>query len=229
MMCQILAGQDGVQYYLDDIIVYGDNPELHEKRLQSVLQRLQNCGLKLNVEKCCFRKPELPFLGHVISASGLHPNPDHVLAIQQAPPPHDAQTLRSFLGLAGWYSKFIPNYATLVEPLRALLQKSTGFCWTDEAQEYFNRLKQLITTSPALALFDPSLPTTVTTDASDYGIGAVLTQSHGTTERTVAFASRTLSDCERKYSATEKEALACVWATERVAYLPLGPSLYSLH
>ncbi|KAI2658619.1 Retrovirus-related Pol polyprotein [Labeo rohita] len=121
---------------------------------------------------------------------GLHPNPDHVLAIQQSPPPHDAQSLHSFLRIAGWYSKFIPNYATLVEPLRALLRKSTGFCWTDEAQEYFNRLKQLITTSPVLALFDPSLPTTVTTDGSDFGIGAVLTQSHGTTERTVAFASR---------------------------------------
>lgn len=145
----------------------------------------------------------------------MHPNPDHVLAIQQAPPPHDAQSLRSFLGLAGWYSKFIPNYATLVKPLRALLRKSTGFCWTGEAQEYFNHLKHLITTSPALALYDPTLPTTVTTDASDYGVGAVLTQSHGTDERTVAFASRTLSDCERKYSTTEKEALACVWATEK--------------
>ncbi len=215
MMSQILSGQDGVQCYLDDIIVYSDNPELHEKRLQSVLQRLQNCGLKLNIEKCRFRKTELPFLGHVISASGLHPNPDHVLAMQQAPPPHDERSLRSFLGLAGWYSKFIPNYATLVEPLRALLRKSIGFCWTDEAQEHFNRLKHLIATSSALALFDPSLPTTVTTDASDYGIGAVLTQSHGATERTVAFASRTLSDCERKYSTTEKEALACVWATEK--------------
>ncbi len=215
MMLQILAGQDVVQYYLDDIIVNGDNPELHEKRLQSVLQRLQNCGLKLNVEKCRFRKSELPFLGHVISASGLHPNPDHVLAIQQAPPPHDARSLHSFLGLAGLYSKFIPNNATLVEPLCALLRKSIGFCWTDEAQENFNRLKHLITTSSALALFDPSLPTTVTTDASDFGIGAVLTQSHGATERTVAFASRTLSDCERKYSTTEKEALACVWATEK--------------
>ncbi len=195
MTSQILAGLDGVQCYLDDIIVCNDNPELHEKRLQSILQWLQNCGLKLNVEKCHFRKTELPFLGHVISASGLHPNPDHVLAIQQAPPPHDARSLHSFLGLAGWYFKFIPNYATLVEPLRALLQKATGFCWTDEVQEHFNRLKHLITTSPALALLDP----TVTTDASDYGIGAVLTQRHGTTERTVAFAFRTLSDCERKY------------------------------
>lgn len=142
---------------------------------------------------------------------GLHPNPDNVLAIQQAP--HDAQSLHSFLGLAGWYSKSIPNYATLVEPLRALLRKFTGFCWTDEAQEHFSCVKNLITASPALALFDPSLPMTVTMDASDYAIGAVLTQCHGGTERTVAFPSRSLSNCESKYSTTEKEALACVLAT----------------
>lgn len=145
----------------------------------------------------------------------LHLNPDHVLAIQQAPPPHDAQSLPSFLGLVGWNYKFIPNNATLVEPIRAVLSKSTSFSWTKGAQEYFDRLKHLITASPALALLDPSLPTTVTTDASDYGIDAMLNQHQGIKERTVAFASRTLSDCERKYSTTEKEALACVWATEK--------------
>ncbi len=106
MMSQILAGQDGVQCYLDDIIVYSDNQELHEKRLKSVLQRLQNCGLKLNVKKCRFRKTELPFLGHVISASGLHP--DHILAIQQAPPPHDAPCVL-FLDLPAGIPNLFPT------------------------------------------------------------------------------------------------------------------------
>ncbi|KAL7879761.1 hypothetical protein SRHO_G00020150 [Serrasalmus rhombeus] len=215
MMSQILDGLDGVQCYLDDIIIHADTPETHERRLCAVLHRLQDRGLKINREKCSFRKTELPFLGHVISATGLHPDPEHVVAVTQAPPPQDAHALRSFLGLTGWYAKFIPNYATLVEPLRAVLRKSTGFCWTDEANEKFSRVKQIISTSHALALFDPSCPTTVTTDASNYGLGAVLTQWHGDTELTVAFASRTLSECERKYSATEKEALACVWATEK--------------
>ncbi|KAL7856478.1 hypothetical protein SRHO_G00153770 [Serrasalmus rhombeus] len=215
MMSQILDGLDGVQCYLDDIIIHADTPETHERRLCAVLHRLQDRGLKINREKCSFRKTELPFLGHVISATGLHPDPEHVVAVTQAPPPQDAHALRSFLGLTGWYAKFIPNYATLVEPLRAVLRKSTGFCWTDEANENFSRVKQIISTSHALALFDPSCPTTVTTDASNYGLGAVLTQWHGDTELTVAFASRTLSECERKYSATEKEALACVWATEK--------------
>jgi len=94
-MSQILSGQDGVQCYLDDIIVYGENPEVHEKRLQAILKHLQSSGLKLNEENCHFRKTELPFL--VISASGLHPDPDHVLAIQQSPAPHD-RVLEFFSG-----------------------------------------------------------------------------------------------------------------------------------
>ncbi len=125
-MSQILAGQDDVQCYLDDTIVYGDNPELHEKRLKSVLQRLQNCGLKLNVKKCRFRKTELPCNFRFRLASRSHSS-------YTASTSPSRCTLRSFFGLAGWYSKFIPNYATLVEPLRALLRKSIGFCWTDEA------------------------------------------------------------------------------------------------
>uniref|UniRef100_A0A672GRZ7 Reverse transcriptase/retrotransposon-derived protein RNase H-like domain-containing protein n=1 Tax=Salarias fasciatus TaxID=181472 RepID=A0A672GRZ7_SALFA len=135
----------------------------------------------------------------------LRPIMEHVTAIKEAPPPKDATALHSFLGLTGWYAKFIPCYASVVEPLRALLRGGSEFKWTDE----------LIATSPALTLFDPTLPTLVTTDACDYGIGAVLTQMHGDTEKTVAFASRALTSTERNYSIIEKEALACVWAAER--------------
>ena len=145
------------------------------------------------MEKCLFRKNELSFLGHVVSASGIRPNPDHFTAITEAPPPRDATALQSFLGLTGWYSNFIPCYASVVEPLRALLRKNAEFKWTDAAQKAFSHLKKLIATSPALTLFDPALPTLVTTDACDYGIGAVLTQLHGDTEKTVAFASSTLT------------------------------------
>lgn len=167
------------------------------------------------VKKCLFRKSELFYLGHVVSASGIRPNPDQVAAIVKAPPPGDATALRSFLGLTGWYSKFIPGHASVVEPLRALLRADAPFQWTDAANEVFTHLKELIATSPALALFDPTLPTMVTTDACDYGIGAVLTQMHGDTEWTVAFAARALTSCERNYSIIEKEALACVWAAEK--------------
>lgn len=214
-MSQILTGLEGVQCYLDDIIVYADTPTLHELGLQAVMQRLKDRGLKLNAEKCLFRQNELLFLGHVVSASGIRPNPDHVTAITEAPPPGDAAALHSFLGLTSWYSKFIPCYASVVEPLRALLRGNSGFMWTDAAQAAFSRVKELIASSPALSLFHPALPTFVTTDACDYGIGAVLTQMFGDSERTVALASRSLTECERKYSIIEKEAVACVWSAER--------------
>ena len=159
MMSQILAGLKDVQCYLDDIIIYGETLETHEQRLKAVLHRLDNSGLKLNMSKCQFRKTELPFLGHVISASGLQPDQGHVTAVADAPSPKDAPTLRSFLGLTSFYSKFVPRYAVVVEPLRALLRKDSTFKWTDETEKAFCQLKELTITSPALALFDPMLPT----------------------------------------------------------------------
>ena len=155
------------------------------------------------------------FLGHTVTPQGIQPTDDHLSAILNAPPPPDAQTLRSFLGLLSWYNKFIPNFATVVEPLRACIRQDADFKWTEEAQCSFEAAKSLLVDSPALALFDPDLPTIVSTDASNYGLGAVLTQMHGDTERIVAFASRTLSSAERKYSTIEKEALGCVWAVEK--------------
>ncbi|KAL7846430.1 hypothetical protein SRHO_G00214100 [Serrasalmus rhombeus] len=156
----------------------------------------------------------LSFLGHTIGRDGILPDDTHVEAIRDAPAPSDAPMLRSFLGLTAWYAKFIQNYASVVEPMRDVLREPTTFKWTDKAQQSFQKIKELITRSSALALFDPALPTIVSTDASDYSIGGVLSQLHpDNTEKTVA--SRTLTPTERKYSVVEKEALACVWTTER--------------
>lgn len=134
-------------------------------------------------------------------------------AIRDAPAPHNLAALRSFLGLISWCSKFLPNFATVVEPMRTLLKDATdsSFKWTEEAEHIFNELKQLLLDSPVLALFEPSLLTFVTTGASDYGLGGMLTQVHpDETERAVAFASQSLTVAKRKYSTVEKEALACV-------------------
>ena len=216
MMKVILCGLQGVQCYLDDVIVYGSSQAAHDTYLQAVLHRVQDAGLKLNTEKCLFRQTALDFLGFRLSPDGLEPNDSHVTAILHAPAPTDAPSLRSFLGLSAWYSKFIPNYASVVEPMRALLRKNTEFTWTEEAQQSFEQVKHLITSGTALKLFDPNKRTVVSTDASDYGLGAVLTQvNNAGEEETVAFASRSLSDAERKYSIVEKEALACVWAAEK--------------
>ncbi|CAM5138680.1 unnamed protein product, partial [Eretmochelys imbricata] len=221
-----LKNQHGVQCYLDDIIMYGNTSEEHDNNLQSVLNCISTASLQLNRSKCKFRQTELCFLGHTISQAGLKPDPDHILAILNAPPPTDLQTLRSFLGLTSWYIKFIPNYASVIEPLQELPRRSSTLVWTTNAQASFETVKDLIVLSPVLALFSPALPTIVTTDASGYGLGAVLTQLHeDNTERTVAYASRTLSNAERKYSTVKKEALACVWATEKCG----GPHVQIAH
>ncbi|KAJ8335337.1 hypothetical protein SKAU_G00386790 [Synaphobranchus kaupii] len=192
------------------------SPIVVTKKKSGDIRMINNAGLKLNVDKCQLRQTTLTFLGQKIGPEGLLPDDCHVAAILNAPPPTDPTTLRSFLGLSAWYSKFVPNYATVVEPMRALLRKDCPFQWNKTAQAALDRVKQLIVHSPALVLFDPSKSTIVSTDASDYGVGAVLTQldSNGA-EQTVAFASRSLSDAERKYSIVEKEALACVWAAEK--------------
>ena len=205
-MSIVLQGLPGVQAYLDDIIVYSSDSADYETRLKAVLYGLQEAGLRLNTEKCKFYQEKLTYLGHTITKDGLLPNDDYIVAIRDAPAPADATFLRSFLGLTSCYSKFIQNYATVVEPMRAVLRNAT-FTWTEDAQHSFQQIKVLITDSSALAMFDPSLPTIVSTDASDYGIGGVLTQIRpDSSERTVAFASRSLSAAERKYSVVDKEA-----------------------
>ncbi|CAM5150041.1 unnamed protein product [Natator depressus] len=137
MMSLILKNQHGVQCYLDDIFVFGNTSEKHDNNLQSVLNCISTAGLQFNRSKCKFRQTELSFLGHTISQAGLKPDPDHILAISSAPPPTDLQALHSFLGLTSWYAKFISNYASVIEPLRELLQRSSTLVWTTDAQASF--------------------------------------------------------------------------------------------
>ncbi|KAI4895127.1 hypothetical protein NFI96_030604, partial [Prochilodus magdalenae] len=169
MMMQILSGMKGVQCYLDDVITYGSSEAEHDANLSAVLCKINNAGLKLNVDKCQLRQTTLSFLGQKIGPEGLLPDDSHVAAILNAPSPSDPATLSSFLGLSAWYSKFVPNYATVVEPMRALLRKNCSFHWNKAAQAAFEQVKQLIMHSTALVMFDPSKSTIVSTDASDYG------------------------------------------------------------
>ena len=183
-MHSVLKNLPGVQHYLDDIIVYGHSKEEHDEYLQAVLQCLKDVRLQINFGKSSFGQTSILFLGHVISMGGLHPSPDHLTAIAATPAPMDIAALRSFLGLTSWFSKFIPNYATAVEPLRELRRTNTQaeIEWTDAANESFNDLKTVLLKSPKLAIYNPELPTFITTDASDYGLGAdaVALRQHGT-------------------------------------------------
>lgn len=213
MMEEILKGCKGVLLYIDDIIVFGKNKKEHNSHLREVLQRIAAAGLQLNT-KCVFGVEELSFLGHHVSARGLAPLKSKVDAIINAQTPTDLVGLRSFLGLMGYYSHFLPHYAEVVEPLRRLLRKGQEFIWDQNAEESFGKAKNLLASCSAVSMFDRSLPVQVTTDASAYGLGAVLQQVIDGETRTIAFASRTLTPQERKYSTGEREALACLWACE---------------
>ena len=214
MLSTILSGLQGVQNYLDDVIVYGRTKEEHDQNLYNVMSRLNDYGITLN-NKCKFGQTKLEFLGHKITSNGVQISDEKFRALCDIPVPEDSKALKSFLGLAGYFSDHIPQFACIVEPLRALTRKNCKFNWSDDAQTSFEKVKQLVKENMMLSMFDPELETIVTTDASGFGLGAVLSQIRNGKEVIVACASRTLSKDERKYSIGELEALACVWACQK--------------
>ncbi len=144
--------------------------------LSTVLQKLKEAGLVLNEKKFNFRQTSLRFLGHTINAKGILPDQEHLDTVRNAPPPSDAASLQSFLRLVLWYSKFLPGFATVVAPMRECAKEKGQFAWTPAAQNSFEDIKRMLVSSPALAIYDPTLHSVISTDASDYGLGAVFAQ-----------------------------------------------------
>lgn len=202
--------------YLDDIIVIGKTLEEHLENLREVFRRLRRVNLRINPEKCDFFKKETKYLGHVVSAQGIHTDPDKVAALRELPTPNCLKELRRFLGVVSWYRRFVPDFATLAYPLTSMLKKGKHWRWTENQQTVFEILKLRLTEAPVLACPDFAKPFSLQTDASDYGLGAVLTQVLEGTERVIAYASRVLIGAERNYSATEKECLAIVWGIRKM-------------
>ena len=215
-MDTVLQGIPHVICYIDDILVTGANNADHLRNLASVLQQLQHYGFRLKKEKCEFLKSSVEYLGHRIDAEGLHAMPSKLQAIVQAPAPKNVQELRSFLGLLNYYGKFIPNLASLMQPLNNLLQHNRKWKWTTACNKAFEQAKEELSSSRVLVHYDPALPLTLAGDASAYGIGAVIshTMPDGT-ERPIAFASRSLSPSERNYAQLEKEALSLIFGVKK--------------
>lgn len=213
---QVLHGCEGVRNISDDIIVYGKDSAEHNKRLEKVLQRLCDQGLTLNRSKCRFALNELVFMGHILSDQGIKADKAKVEAVENAPTPRTVAEVKSFLGLVSYCSRFIPDFATVAEPLRILTRRNTEWTWGDAQQAAFNELKHRLTSSHVMAYYNSEADTQLIVDASPVGLGGVLVQKQGDGEYSpIAFASRALSEVERRYSQTEKEALAVVWGCER--------------
>ena len=210
-----LAGIEGVNNISDDIIVHGPDQTTHDQRLHKTMQRLRQHGLTLNVDKCLFNVDRLVFMGILLSEKGIGPTEERVRALQETREPTTVSEVRSFLGLANYSSRFIPHFATLSEPLRQLTRKDVPFHFGAEQKAAFESLKQSMAEAGTLAYFDKNAPSKVIADASPVGLGAVLVQSQDGAWVPICYASRSLTECERKYSQTEKEALALVWACER--------------
>ena len=199
----------------DDIIVHGRNTEEHDTRLQQVLQRLKDKNLTLNAEECKFHMTQIVFMGLVLTDKGIGPTEDKVRAIVDAREPQNASEVRSFLGLANYYARLFPDLATIAEPLRRLTKKGVRFEFGDEQRKAFIELKRRLSSAETLGYFDKDAKTLIITDASPVGLGAVLIQEQQGVKRIISYASKSLSDVEKRYSQTEKEALAIVWSCER--------------
>ncbi|KAJ8348953.1 hypothetical protein SKAU_G00275420 [Synaphobranchus kaupii] len=173
-MDQILSGLNGVQCYLDDILVTGKTEEEHLENLEATLQRLKEYGLRVRRSKCEFFQSSVEYLGHVIDSEGLHKAPSKIKALTDAPAPENVSQLRSFLGLLNYYGKFIENLSSLLKPLHELLCDGKAWEWTERCEAAFEQAKRALLESDALTHFDPALPLQLACDASPYGVGAVV-------------------------------------------------------
>ena len=189
-------------------------PKTYHQIIREVLRGYEGmaniAGLTLNEKICEFRLPRLTFFGRDVTRTDKEASEEKVAAIRQADLPQNVREARSFLGLAQFVSKFVPDMSSIAEPIQRLTHKNAEFKWGKEQQAAFEKLKELISNGDALAYFNVNSRTRIVEDASPVGLGEVLTQLHGSEWRVIGFASRLLSDVDRRYSQTEKEALALV-------------------
>ena len=213
---QVLQGIDHTQCILDDIIITGSTEAEHLSNLDTVLQRLEEYGLKANLSKCEFFKDRVAYCGHEVDKSGIHKSPEKVSAIANAPKPENVQQLRAFLGLVTYYHRFVPNLSTVVAPLNELLHDNVVWNWSESQDRAFQEVKDILTSDLVLCHYDPQLPLKLACDASPYGIGCVLSHVFpDNVERPIAYASRTLRKSEKGYAQIDKEALSLYWGVQK--------------
>ena len=218
IMDQMLEGIEGATAIMDDILIAGRDMKHHDQILHQVIERATSYNLRLNYEKCHIRQPSVRYIGHLITAEGLKPDPEKIKAVAEMPDPQDQSDVKRFLGFVTYLAKFIPNLSDVDKPLRLLLKTDVKFEWQHEHKASFQKLKELCTHAPVLAYYDTRKAVEIQCDASSTGVGAVLLQDG----RPVAYSSRSMTATESRYAQIEKEMLSIVHATTKFHHYVFG-------
>lgn len=219
----MIADLKGVDSYLDDIIIAGETEEIHSENLMKLLQRIQQYGFRLKIDKCQFFMHQIKYLGFIVDGEGIRPDPAKIEVITNMHPPKDISTLRSLLGAINFYGKFVKNMHNIRQPLDKLLKKDTEWCWSDDCQKSFDKFKEILQSDLLLTHYNPELEVIVAGDASNAGVGAcILHKFPDNSVKAICHAARTLTPAEENYSQIEKEALALIFAVTKFHRMIFG-------
>ena len=224
LMDLVMSGlnYESLLVYLDDIIVFSETLEVHLVRLELVFLRLEAAGLKLKASKCHIMQQKVLFLGHVVTPQGIATDPDKIKLVTNWPPPRNLKEVRSFVGLCSYYRRYVKDFARIAEPLHGLTRKNVKFEWTANCAESFEKLKGCLTTAPVLTLPTDDDQYLLYTDASDVGLGAVLSKITDEGEKPIAYGSRLCNGAERNYNVTRRELLAVIFGLKTFRQYLLG-------
>jgi hypothetical protein len=214
--------RDFCRAYVDDVAIYSCSFDQHVQHMESVLRSIAEADLVINAAKCHLFKKRIRFLGHVVESGLVRPDPGKTEVIASWPDPADTNQVQTFLGFVNYYRKFIPAFASVAEPLYSLLRKNTPWKWDASQVSAMQTLKRLMTSEPILHMPDFNERFIVYTDASDFGLGAVLAQQVKGNERVICFASKSMNASQRNYSATDRECLSIQWALQHWRHYLIG-------
>lgn len=221
IMNRLLDGIENTEVSMDDILIHATTQEELERATKKVINKLQECGLKLNSEKCKFAKQKIKFLGHIFTTNGLEVDPEKVDAINRIQQPQDKKQLQRFLGMVNYMGKFIPRQADLTINLRKLTHKDAEFIWQPEHDGEFTKLKEILSNAPVLRYYDVNAEVKLSVDASSYAVGAVLLQN----DQPIAYASAALTSAQKNYPQIEKEATAIRYGCKKFHEYVYGKKL----